>query len=264
MDKTVLQEIKAWFDSYAREFAGANGKLPPMMRLKVDHTLRVVAECRGIAKELGWSEADVRTAEAIGWLHDAGRFSQLAEFGHFSDAQSINHAQRSWQVVEHSGILSRCAPGLRAILRAAVLAHNGHAVPDGLDADELRFSKLIRDADKIDIWFIADQARRSGLFRKHPELVLHIDLDGPANPELVEIFRQERVGSYGKVHSLADMGLTQLSWIFDIHYVPTFRRIRRRRIIEKIAEFLPDLDFVRESLGRSVAFVERRSRSAGV
>jgi hypothetical protein len=42
------------------------------------------------------------------------------------------------------------------------------------------------------------------------------------------------------------MKLLQLGWLFDINFMPTFRYIRQRRIIEKIIAALPDTEDIRK------------------
>lgn len=53
-----------------------------------------------------WFQSDILIAEAPGLLHDVGRFSQLVEFGTFSDTDSINHGESGYKIIKHFEVFS--------------------------------------------------------------------------------------------------------------------------------------------------------------
>jgi len=132
----------------------------------------VAAEARSLATELGWDNGDQNTAEALGWLRDTGRFSQMAEFGTFRDAQSVNHALRGHQVLSQVGILRQCSAKRARQILDSVLHHNVLRVPDDVHPDSVAFVRLIR--------------------------------------------------------SLNDWKLVQVSWVYDLFYVPACHRVCAR------------------------------------
>jgi hypothetical protein len=238
MQPNFLKEIQRWFDTYVDGFRGSDGKLAPLLQLKLEHSRRVAEDARGMACDMGWSAPDVNTAEAIGILHDVGRFSQYVEFKTLSDRHSINHAARSWDVVESEGVLAGVETTVGQSIRDAILHHNRIEIPAGVVQNSLPFVRLIRDADKLDIFRIFHDIVSSDRLGEHPELLLGVPLEGPANPELVNMIRAQRNVPFSMIKSLTDFKLIQLSWVYDIHYPPAFARIDQRNIIGKLESLL--------------------------
>ena len=240
MTPAQFQSIRTWFDGYVAGFVGAGDGLKPLHEMKRDHTLRVVTDAKEIAEELGWTERDVRTGEAIALLHDAGRFSQVSEFKTFSDRDSVNHAERARDVVLEAGVLDPLEPDERKCIFEGILYHNRFSVPEDILPGHVRFAQLIRDADKLDIYDVAQEAVRSGAIEKHPEIAIHVDLDLGVSGSILAEVGARKLGSYAHMKTLGDFLLVQMSWIYDLNFVPTFRRVRDRKVLERITELLPD------------------------
>ena len=260
MQQNFLQEIQRWFRDYADDFRGPDGKLPSLLQLKLDHSLRVAEDARGMARDLGWTEADMNTAEAIGILHDVGRFSQYVEFKTLSDRHSINHAARSWEVVDQEIVLSGVSTTDCQRIKDAILHHNDIEIPAGVPKDSLPFVRLVRDADKLDIFMQFHEMASNDKLEAHPELVFGVGLDGPVNPELVDMIRARRNVPFSMVKSLTDFKLIQMSWVYDIHYPQAFDRMAHRDIIDKLESLLPASPEAKEVVNMARGHVARRGR----
>ena len=239
MTDRELQGITDWFKIYTQTFSSEEGSFPPPLQLKVDQSQRVADNARQLAEDLGWSPAEANRAEALGWLHDIGRFSQFAEFRTFTDATSINHGERGWEVVRETGILSALEPGEQSVLLDGIHYHNAKTEPDHLGEENLRFLKLIRDADKLDIFHIVLASVQRDGFQDLPGMLPQVVLDGSVNPQVLYEIQTHRTCSITEVRSLADFLLMQLSWIYDLNYSASFRQIIDRNIIETLERDLP-------------------------
>ena len=261
MNTLQLQEITKWFDSYTRTFSAIDGRFHPPLQLKVDHSKRVADNARQLAKDLRWSPPETHLAEALGWLHDAGRFSQFSEFRTFTDATSINHGERGWEVVRESNVLSALPPAEQKILLAGVRYHNAKTEPDHLDKESLRFLKLIRDADKLDIFhFVLASIRQDG-FQSLPGMLPQVVLDGPVNPAIVHEIQTRQSCSITQVRSLVDFLLMQLSWIYDLNYSATFHQIIDRHIMDSIEQLLPKEQQIEQIIQSTRQFAEHHQRT---
>jgi len=239
MTDSQLQKIKEWFVGYTQTFASTDGCFHPPLQLKMDHSKRVADNAHQLAEDLNWNSSETNRAEALGWLHDVGRFSQFAEFGTFTDATSINHGERGWEVVRQSEILSALEPSEQRVLLAGIRYHNARTEPDHLDEKSLRFLKLIRDADKLDILqFVLASVQKNG-FQDLPRMLPHVVLDGPINPELIDEILIHRSCSIEKVRSLADFLLMQLSWVYDLNYSATLKLVSGFSIVDRVRSFFP-------------------------
>ncbi|MCK4563284.1 MAG: HD domain-containing protein [Verrucomicrobia bacterium] len=239
MTDLQLQEIKEWFECYVGTFASGDGSFHSPLQLKVDHSKRVADNAQQLAEDLGWNPSEINRAEALGWLHDVGRFSQFAEFGTFTDATSVNHGERGWEIVRETGILSPLKPEEQNALLEGIRYHNAKAEPDHLNEESLRFLKLIRDADKLDLFhFVLTSIQKDG-FRDLPDMLPQVVLNGPVNPKVIHEIQTRRTCSITEVRSLSDFLLMQLSWIYDLNYSASFRQIIDRNIIDDLERELP-------------------------
>jgi len=244
MTETDVSEVYKWFEDYADRFMAhtANNSSPgtmrAMMHLKREHSLRVAAEARSLASDLGWNPEDQNAAEALGLLHDTGRFSQMAEFGTFRDTDSVNHALRGYQVIRDEGVLRKHSLIREQQILEGIRWHNGLRIPESLPADHLLFIHLIRDADKLDIFLIFRDAFLHNRLQDYPEIIHHVDIEGPASADLLAEIQAKRVPSYRMIRSLNDWKLLQISWAFDLHYRPTCQRVLQRGVLGSLADLL--------------------------
>ncbi len=236
-----LNVIKKWFKTYIRGFE-ENGQLHDLLKLKVGHSGRVARDARAVACDLGWSEGDVHMAEALGWLHDVGRFSQFKEYRTFHDAKSMNHGQRGWEVLQEESLLQGMSELERTCILQGVHWHNAKDLPQNFDGQVLRTVQLIRDADKLDIFYVFAKEIKENGFQSFEKMYPHVKLDAPVSDWVVQDFQMRRSSSYDEIKSLSDFMVIQLAWVYDINFAPTFKRIVERRIIETLAEQLPRHD----------------------
>jgi len=239
MKNETLSQIKEWFNAYVKTFASTQGDWHPSYQIKLEHSRRVALESRNLACDLEWASVEVNAAEAVGWLHDVGRFSQFQEFGTFFDAESVNHGERGWGVVRQSDVLSDLVRHEQACILDAIRYHNVKAIPDLLEGETLPWIKLIRDADKLDIFHTVYAALIRDGFQDLPRMLPQVSLNGPISPSVICELQAHRSCSIASVRSLGDFLLLQLSCVYDINYASTFRQIDQRRIVANIAGKLP-------------------------
>lgn len=126
----------------------------PKIKLKIDHTYRVAGLCDRIGRSIGLSGEELDLAWMCGLLHDIGRFEQIRRYHTFSDADSVDHAQLSCEILfGEEGHIRSFLPENRwdKLLQTAVRWHSAYRIPEGLDEKTQMYCNLLRDADKIDI-----------------------------------------------------------------------------------------------------------------
>jgi hypothetical protein len=260
MKGETLHQIKEWFNAYVQSFACTQGDWHPPYQIKLEHSRRVALESRNLARDLAWASADQNMAEAVGWLHDVGRFSQFKEFATFFDAESVDHGERGWCVVRQSGVLSGLDHHEQACILDAIHYHNVKSMPERLDGETLPWMKLIRDADKLDIFHTVHTAITRDGFQDLPRMLPQVRLNGPISPNVIRELHTHRSCSVGDVRSLGDFLLLQLSWIYDINYAVTFRQIDQRDTVSKIARELPrDCGTVNDLVEEAERFISNHS-----
>jgi len=98
------------------------------------------------------TKEQMELAKIIGLLHDIGRFEQFKKFGSFSD-KNVDHADESCNYLFKDGHIRDFIEDDRydSIIEKAIRYHNKFRVPK-LSDEELLFTKMIRDMDKVDIY----------------------------------------------------------------------------------------------------------------
>jgi hypothetical protein len=258
MNRESLFFCRAWFEDYTSLIHSQDKDIESNIRLKLAHTYRVCENITIIARSLGMNEGDLALAQAIALLHDVGRFEQLRSFGSFDDRMTLDHALLGLKVINRSGVLCGLARRERNLIRRSIWHHNKYRIPDTEKAEIVLFSKLIRDADKLDILgVVAEHFERRD---QHPNRALDFGLvdELQLTQEVVfEILRETMVKIDG-LRTLGDMRLLYLSWIFDINFPITFAAIKEKGYLERLLANLsaqPEAVRIRDFLQ---AYLEKR------
>ncbi len=259
MKPAQRDHVLSWFQRFIADYAGADGAFHPVLLLKVNHSHRVAADCLAMARELNWPDNEVALAESVGILHDCARFPQYTRWQTFYDPKSVDHGELGHQTLLEHRVLDALSPAARNAVLAAVRYHNKRTIPADLDPLSLQLLKLVRDADKIDIMYVINDAIVKDTIRDHPEIILHIRVDGPPNPALIRQIREHRTGSYENVLSLVDMNLLRVAWVYDINYRPALQRIIERQLLEQIFQTIPDTADTRQLVHEARAFAATRA-----
>ena len=230
-----LEQIHGWFRDYIDAFA-VDGKLPVISEIKRVHSYKVESVGRRLVTEMGWSHEDVLLGRAASLLHDIGRFSQFRDFRTLSDASSIDHGERGYEVLERffPNTLSD-EEGKKAILES-VRWHNKKELPKNINGVYAPFCKLVRDADKIDVFCLVQDHIEGG---KVEELLPRHKVSAPLSESVLREIEEYGYSSYKNVSSLADFLILQLAWLLDINYAASMRMIDELGIVDKIVARLP-------------------------
>lgn len=235
----ILKDLKEWFGNYVTSFSSDDPVIRENMDLKAGHTERVCEAILDIGGTLDLSEKDLCIAEISALLHDIGRFEQYSKYRTFSDHRSEDHAELGVKVIKENRLLNDLHPEISDIIIRAVGLHNRASLPEGEGERCLFFLKLLRDADKVDIWrVVTDYYKNKGNNRNQT-----IELDLPDTEDVSEpiynALMQGRLAQMADLRTLNDFKLLQIGWVYDLNFSRTFQIVRENKYIEKIREALP-------------------------
>ena len=248
MTRDDLNYLRTWFEEYVSGFYSDDPDYNHLIRLKEEHTIRVCCNIAMLGKELGLSDQDMVLAETIALFHDIGRFKQYAKYHTFNDFVSENHAKLGLRQMAIHGVLSSCTTAEKRLITRAIAYHNAAVLPANEDDNTLFFMRLIRDADKLDIWklFIDYCNERE---KKHSSA---IELGLPDDPiysqRVIESLKQRRLVLMQDLKTLNDFKLLQIGWVYDLNFVPSFQTVQNRKYIEKLEETLPKSKEIKEAV----------------
>lgn len=246
MHKDRIHDLHTWFDSYVRGFYSDDPSIQRAVSFKENHTARVCGNIVRIACSLNLPDEDIYLAEAVALLHDVGRFRQYQVYRTFNDRRSKNHALLGVQEIEKAGILKDLEKAEQEIITTAVKHHSSFGLPGSLNGRALLFTRLIRDADKLDILrtFTTYYSREN----RDPNPVLESglpDTDGYSAVLAENLLRGEGC-SYGDVKNFNDRKLLLLSWVYDINFEHTLSEIVEKGYIKELIGLLPDTGDIRK------------------
>jgi len=259
----ILPELKNWFKDYTRRFFSDDPVVQESMDLKRDHTRRVCEAIVNIGESLDLSWEDLCLAEAAALLHDIGRFEQYSRYGTFSDYRSEDHAALGVRIIKTHRVLHDLEPATAEIIVRVVGYHNRASLPDREEERCLFFLKLLRDADKVDIWrVVTDYYQNAGHNRNHT-----IELDLPDRPRISDsVYKALMNGKLvhmADVKTLNDFKLLQIGWVYDINFPRTFQIVRENGYLEMIRDALPETSVrVAEIYEQARTHLERNSSPA--
>jgi hypothetical protein len=252
LEQTQLDKFRIWFDDYVAGFYGDDETVNANIKLKEDHSHRTCKEMLYLAGELGLDENQKLISETIALLHDVGRFEQFIKYRMYSDAKSVDHCLLGLEILEKNQVLDEIELQEKLLIQKAIEYHGRKELPLGLDGQCLLFSKLIRDADKLDAYYVLLKYYKQ--YRENPKN-FKLGMELPDEPgysaDVINELLSGRCVDNRKVRKLNDLKLSLLGWVYDVNFTSTLKRIKRCGYLEKLLVFLPtdeDTEKIREKI----------------
>ena len=264
MTEQQLSRISGWFESFVATFCTQSPADQRNYDLKIAHTHQVRAIMERLTASLGLGSEERALAAAIAIGHDVGRFPQYRRFGTFNDVTSTNHAALAVQTLRAEGILASLAAEERRVLLAAVALHNVFILPADLDPVVRRFTLLIRDADKLDIWRVLIEYCTAEPEERASAGVWELPESGACSPRALAEVAAGRMPNRDLLTTADDIKLLQLSWAYDLNFAESFQIMTERGYLETLANLLPEQPGCREAVDAVRDFVKSREKGRGV
>lgn len=216
------------------------------VELKLGHCLRVFQEAKAIVAREGFAGDLARAALWASLFHDIGRFPQYARYATFDDRKSEDHGRLGARILKQSAFLSPLKPQLRKVVLAAVILHNRRFLPPGLPERFAVPAKVVRDADKLDIFTVMQAHLRPGApVNRVVTLDLNDDSSSYSKEILVQVL-QGRLVDYAKMTWVNDFRLLLCSWIYDLNFTSSRNTLWERGILDELLAPLPDTKEIRQ------------------
>lgn len=218
----AIEEFKNYTENYKQ--------YGPKVERKIGHSLRVMEEAGNLAKSLNLTQEEIELAKIIGLLHDIGRFEQIKIHKTFADHKSIDHGDLGVEILKKDNYL-RCfieETKYDRIILKAIINHNKFKIEDGLTEEELFWAKIIRDADKLDIFYEGAE-----MFWNTEEERKEVS-ESDFSPEVIEMFEKGQIIDRKIVQTKADGIVSFIAFMNDINFEYSYNRIKEQNYINKI------------------------------
>jgi hypothetical protein len=259
MRQAKLDYFKDWFKKYVALYYDLPGDGVRPILLKEQHTKRTCKEIVLLGRESGLNDEDLLLAETAALFHDIGRFPQWKNYSTFIDSASQDHALLGLEVISQHEILMDLTAEERELIQVAIRHHNLRKLPLSLSPRQDFFSRLLRDADKLDIWrlVITELEGHGNLVETLEGL---IPTSNSFNHGIVTELMERKVPDFSSVRNRNDMILLRLGWVFDLNLPMSCRQVLERHYVERLCTNLParrEIQEVEESL---ISYLESRAK----
>lgn len=225
-----VNNAKRVFKEYVSNYNLQDGKIA----LKVAHILRVSELSKKIATSLNLSEEDIKLAELIGLLHDIGRFEQVKRYNTFIDKISINHGEYGVKILFGDNLIEKFNVDEKyyKIIKTAILNHNRSKIEENLTVQELLHSKIIRDADKLDCFYVLLTYDIKNTYGCSAE-----DMQNETfSNEIIREFKEDHMIDYKKRATYGDIWISHMAYVFDFYYKSSYIVIKEKDYLNKLTQ----------------------------
>lgn len=249
MNEKNVQYLKDWFFHYVQKFKQGDINFQENITLKENHTMRVCKEIVDIGKQIGLNNDELRLAEVIALFHDIGRFEQYAYYRTFVDNKSVNHAELGVQILKDNKVLVALDESKQSLILRTISYHNRASLPKNETDACLMYTKLLRDADKLDIWRVVTDYYNQKNGKQNAALELDLPNTSGVSEAVCQDIINSRIVDIKHLKNLNDFKLLQMGWVFDINFDATFHCVQSRRYMEMIGDALPKSKDIQDVIG---------------
>ena len=216
-----IEKAEKEFTKYVKKYDMKN----PMIKRKYYHSFRVSKLCRELAIALTLDNEQVDLATLIGLLHDIGRFEQVKIYNSFDDSKTIDHGGLGANILFDNNILRQFidTDEYDEIIKRAVYIHNKLSVLESYSEIEKLYSKIVRDADKIDILYLYSLEEEHSCSQSEE-----------ISDEVVKDFINKKSIDRMKAKTEVDSMICYIAFLYDINFPYSYEILRRGSYIDKI------------------------------
>ena len=221
---------------------------------KFYHSYRVMDFCMLLAKYNNFNDDDTNIAMLVGLLHDYSRFEQWTNYKTYSDIKSIDHGDLAVErLFKDREILNYCKNiEYYDEIYDAIKYHNKYSYPEYLSEHNKLLCKIIRDADKLDIFY---------LLGINKELIP--EDAGAISDKVKETFYSNKAISRLDCKNKNDDILLDIAMIFDLQFNYSFKHIKNMKLIDKIYENIENKAMFKPYFYYINKYIEKRCQDNG-
>lgn len=229
-----VKEYKKWFNSYVTETIENSSRESLNFELKKEHTYRVMDNMNALADIMDLDTRGRCLCEIIGLFHDLGRFRQYDHYGTFKDDVTGSHGTIGVEVLKETNLLKELTEQEKEIVYKAIEYHNHLLVPVGESEEITMYANLIRDADKLDAYYL--HTLENGKMYKLEDY----SNEKPYSQEIVDAIMGSQQADFRDIKYTHDLNLAIVALLFNINLKESMEVIRRESYMERMFKLFPN------------------------
>lgn len=233
-----LAEHARTLNGVAYAHMGDDEDINRLLKLKLNHSFKVLENAKAILAGEGVSGREAELGSIAALYHDIGRFAQFARFKTFNDRISINHGRQGVLTLRSMNLPGDISKEEWCQIRFAIGQHNVKSIRPNLPKRVSFMTKLVRDADKLDIFRIMITHFTSDT--PDPEVTFNLDMspDNYSDEIYTPVYNGE-IGDYRRAKYANDFKLLAVGWLNDLYLTTTFKLLKKRGHLDTIFSLLP-------------------------
>lgn len=256
MEDKNIKEFYKFFNEIVDNLVIPSLDIKQSIERKVQHTFRVCENVQLIGESLQLSDNELRIGEIIGLFHDIGRFEQYIKHRTLVDSVK-DHGELGILLLENYKILNFLSEEEKNIILRSIRYHNKYKLPEGEDERVLFFSKIIRDADKMDNYFIHVKYFEEKS-KYHNEILKVLPDTGEYSPEVVQDILYNKCPEDCHIKTYSDLKLAYVAWIYDINFDYGIEYIVNNHYIPRLINSLPENEEIDNIFAHINSFIGNR------
>lgn len=220
-----IKRAEMEFLKYVKKFDETESKID----LKKHHSIRVMKISNQIAKTIFENKEQIELATLIGLLHDIARFEQYTRYRIFNDLESFDHGDYGVEILKRDNYIRKFIQTDKYdnIILKAIKNHNKFQIEEGLTEEESVYSKLVRDADKLDIFYEV-----SAMYWKGQKKEIE---NSKISNYIEKEFKEKKTIKIekGKKIEGVDRVISTSAFVFDLNYKESFKILKKEDYINK-------------------------------
>ncbi len=170
----------------------------------------------------------------------------------------MNHGLLGAKVLLKENVLDRLPYFEKDLIIKSVKFHGAYTIPNIFREKVRFFLKLIRDADKVDIYRVFVEYYESSEEDRATATAFGVPDSPEYSKAMLSCITQKKVASYSLIKTENDFRIMKLSWLYDMHFDESVRIIRNKGYIDKLIMLLPQTDEIKAAMSVLSQYVDER------
>lgn len=233
------------FDDYAMKFDFNEDAI----RRKYEHSYRVMELGDKIVYSLGLEEDDSYLACITCLLHDIGRFEQWTKYKTFNDLKSFDHGKFASELLFKENYIKKFNLEEKDydLVRISIENHNKFEIDKNIkDEHILLHSKIVRDADKIDILYQLS----------NPKIIKMEESNDKISNNVIKSFKEHKCVKNEDMKNNNDSVIGTLSLVFDLNFDYSKKLIIEKEYLERMYEYLENKELFKEYFDEAIKYLK--------
>ena len=213
------------------------------------HSLRVMEISNLIALNENFNKKDIELANIIGLLHDYARFPQWQKYKTYNDLISVDHGDLAIKLLFENKDIEKFKINTEYYdeIYDSIKYHNKLNLSNELSIHNELLCKLLRDADKLDIFYL--YGTDENLFKQDKNFI---------SDKVKKAFYNNKMINKSDVQNLNDKIILDLGMVYDLNFKYSFKYLKENNLIDNMYKRINNKELFNEYFDYIKKYINER------